>query len=472
MAADILIIDDESDIRSLIKGILEDEGYSAREAASDREVYAALSAKVPDLIILDIWLQGSRDDGLQILEKVKTAHAALPVIMISGHGTIETAVSAIKQGAYDFIEKPFKSDRLLLMIERALETAKLREENRSLRTKVQGQTDLIGDSPATNALRQTLHRVAQTNSRVLITGEPGTGKELAARFIHRNSPRVTGPFTALNCAILRPERLEIELFGSENGVMGEPAKTGVLEQADGGTLLLDEVSDMPLETQGKIIRVLQEQKFQRVGGQNEIEVDVRIIASTNRNLQKSITNGDFRQDLYYRLNVVPIQLPPLRDRLQDIGQLVSYFSDLYSSQTGQPPCRFEAAAIAKMQAYEWPGNVRQLRNVVEWCMIMRAANDETIKAGQLPPEVSLQGEVVVPKTSSASDLVTLPLREAREAFERDYLMSQIKRFGGNISKTSDFVGMERSALHRKMKQLGIPTITKHNDSLQFGKKQA
>ncbi|MCB9995663.1 MAG: sigma-54-dependent Fis family transcriptional regulator [Rhodospirillales bacterium] len=473
MAADILIIDDESDIRGLIKGILEDEGYAAREAGSDREAYALLEKKAPDLAILDIWLQGSADDGLQILEKAKEMYPALPVIMISGHGTIETAVSAIKQGAYDFIEKPFKSDRLLLMIERALETAKLRRENQSLRTKVQGTSDLVGESAAMNGMRQTLLRVAQTNSRVLITGEPGTGKELAARFIHRNSQRTEGPFTALNCAILRPERLEVELFGSEHGVMGEPAKTGVLEQANGGTLLLDEVSDMPLETQGKIVRVLQDQRFQRVGGQDEIEVDVRIMASTNRDLQKAMEDGDFRQDLFYRLNVVPIELPPLRDRLQDIEALTAYFSEQYSNQTGQPPCSFDPATIARMQAYEWPGNVRQLKNVVEWCMIMRAANDESIKPSQLPPEVTLQGDAAQSRPKdTGDDLVLMPLREAREAFEKKYLMSQIKRFGGNISKTADFVGMERSALHRKMKQLGISTVTKHNDSDEITSKQA
>lgn len=464
MTADILIIDDEFDIRGLIQGILEDEGYQTRDAATDERAYQQVNEKVPDLVILDIWLQGSKDDGLQILENIKKDHPYVPVLMISGHGTIETAVNAIKQGAYDFIEKPFKSDRLLLMIERALETAKLRRENDTLRTKVQGPCELIGDSPAVTALLQTLLRVAQTNSRVLITGEPGTGKDLAARFIHRQSQRTNGPFMVLNCAIMRPERLEIELFGSENGVMGEPATTGVLEQADGGTLLLDEVADMPLETQGKIIRVLQEQRFQRVGGQQEIEADVRIIASTNRDLQKAMENGDFRQDLYYRLNVVPIEIPPLRDRVQDIALLAEYFSEVYSQQAGRAHCAFDPSTIATMQAYDWPGNVRQLRNVVEWCIIMGCtANDETVKPHQLPPELMESPQENTQKATKSADLVSLPLREAREAFERDYLMAQIKRFGGNISKTAEFVGMERSALHRKMKQLGISAISKQND---------
>ncbi len=459
MTADILIIDDESDIRSLIQGILEDEGYTTREAASDERCYEQIKQKMPDLIVLDIWLQGSKDDGLQILERIKEEHPYVPVLMISGHGTIETAVSAIKQGAYDFIEKPFKSDRLLLMIERALETAKLRKENETLRTKVQGLSELVGDSPAMTTLQQVLLRVAQTNSRVLITGEPGTGKDLAARFIHHNSLRSGGPFMVLNCAIMRPERLEIELFGSEDGV-------GYLEQANGGTLLLDEVSDMPLETQGKILRVLQEQRFQRVGSQEEIEADVRIIASTNRDLQKSMDEGAFRQDLYYRLNVVPIEIPPLRDRTQDIQQLAEYFSEAYSQQAGRAVCHFDTTTIAAMETYEWPGNVRQLRNVVEWCIIMGSTtNDETIKPDQLPPEIrSMPQEETTKRSAQSSDLVSLPLREAREKFERGYLMAQIKRFGGNISKTSEYVGMERSALHRKMKQLGISAISKQNDS--------
>jgi len=462
MTADILIIDDESDIRGLIQGLLEDEGYKTRSAATDEKAYKLISEKCPDLIILDIWLQGSKDDGLQILEKVKAEHPHLPIVMISGHGTIETAVNAIKQGAYDFIEKPFKSDRLFLMIERALETAKLRKENATLRTKVQGPSELIGKSPAMTALQQSLIRVAQTNSRVLITGEPGTGKDLAARFIHRQSQRAGGSFMVLNCAIMRPESLEMELFGSESG---EQVVSGVLEQANGGTLLLDEVADMPLETQGKIVRVLQEQRFQRVGGKTEIEADVRILASTNRDLKKCMERGDFRQDLYYRLSVVPVEMPPLRDRVQDIEALAEYFSAVYAQQAGRAPCKFDPSAIATMQAYDWPGNVRQLRNAIEWCIIMgTSANDDLVKPHQLPPEITAPIQDNSRKTVKAADLVSMPLREAREEFERNYLFAQIKRFGGNISKTAEFVGMERSALHRKMKQLGISTLSKQNDS--------
>lgn len=456
MAADILIVDDETDIRSILQGILGDEGYLTRQAASSAQAYEEISKKAPDLIILDIWLENSDQDGLQILANVKAEHPFVPVLMISGHGTIETAVSAIKKGAYDFIEKPFKYDRLLVMIERALETAKLRRENQSLRLKAEGPSDLIGESPAMATLRQAVGRVAQTNSRVLLTGEPGTGKDLLARTIHRQSQRENGPFMAINCAILRPERLEIELFGAEEGAMGEPFQTGVLEKADKGTLFLDEVADMPLETQGKILRVLQDQKFQRVGGERPIEVDVRFIASSNQDLKALIGEGRFREDLYYRLNVVPLELPTLRSRPQDIPVLAEYFAEIYSNQAGIPPCRFEEATLAAMQLYEWPGNVRQLRNVIEWVMIMGGAGEgEAVKPAQLPPELGKMEPRREGDVFQAKDIIGLPLREAREKFERHYIQSQIRRFGGNISKTAEFVGMERSALHRKIKQLGV-----------------
>ena len=466
MAQDILIIDDETDIRGLIQGILEDEGYATREAANDSEAYAQVAQKCPDLIILDIWLQNSSDDGLEILKNIKADHPHVPVVMISGHGNIETAVTAIKYGAYDFIEKPFKSDRLLLLMNRALETAALRAENDTLRNKVQGSSDLVGKSQPMISLCQTLERVAATNSRVLITGEPGTGKDLAARFIHKNSSRASGPLMHLNCATLRPERLEIELFGSEEGGV---LQEGLLEKADGGTLLLDEVSDMPLETQGKIVRVLQDQKFQRLGGQDMVEVDVRVIAITNRDLQAAMEEGSFRQDLFYRLSVVPIEMPPLRTRIDDIKLLAEFFCEGYAKDLGTSACTFSKAALTAMQGYEWPGNVRQLKNAVEWCMIMRpAGSEDEIALEDLPPEISN-----LPQKKADSDdsghsisyqLASLPLREARETFEREYLVSQMNKFGGNISKTADFVGMERSALHRKMKQLGIQTVSKQNSN--------
>lgn len=473
MSHDILIIDDEDDIRALIQGILEDEGYSVREAATDEKAYAQVNSKCPDLIILDIWLQGSSDDGLEILKKIKADHPHVPVVMISGHGNIETAVTAIKYGAYDFIEKPFKSDRLLLLMTRALETAALRAENDSLRSKMQGDSEMVGNSQTMTALFQTLERVAVTNSRVLITGEAGTGKDLAARFIHKHSARTSNPLMHLNCATLRPERLEGELFGTEdNGVVQQ----GLLEKADGGTLLLDEVADMPLETQGKIVRVLQEQKFQRLGGHEMIEVDVRVIALTNRDLQVAMNAGEFRQDLFYRLSVVPIEIPPLRSRIEDIKALAEYFCDTYVSDMGSTPCHFSKSALAAMQSYDWPGNVRQLKNAVEWCMIMRpAGTEDSIKLEDLPPEISNISKNVSKDGDGgivSYQLASLPLREAREGFEREYLVSQLSKFGGNISKTADFVGMERSALHRKMKQLGINAVTKQNNNDIAGSSQA
>jgi two-component system nitrogen regulation response regulator NtrX len=465
MDGNILIVDDEADIRNLVKGILEDEGYGTRMAANAKEAYETIAARTPDLIILDIWLEGSEHDGLKILEKVKEKHKHMPIIMISGHGTIETAVSAIKKGAYDFIEKPFKSDRLLLMIQRALETARLKIENEQLRLKAEVASDFIGASPVIQNLQQTLKRVAQTNSRVLLTGEPGTGKDLAARMIHRNSKRVNGPFLVMHCASMRPERLEMELFGSKEGVMGEPAKTGLLEQADGGTLLLDEVADMPLETQSKIVRILQEQRFQKVGSDKFIEVDVRVIASTCRNLEKRIEEGAFRQDLYYRLNVVPVEMPSLRKHPNDIPALTEYFIDLIARQSGLNRYRFTKDAFAALQTYEWPGNVRQLRNTIEWAMIMcGGTSGDEIDANQLPPEISKTPVQTTGAKTVRNEMMEMPLREAREIFERDYLISQINRFDGNVSKTAQFVGMERSALHRKLKSLQIAGSEKQEDS--------
>mgnify|MGYP001562552750 CR=1 FL=1 len=463
MGADILIVDDEADIRMLIKGILEDEGYASRQAANSQQAYEHTNQRPPQIVILDIWLQNSEHDGLEILRNIKSEHPFVPVIMISGHGNIETAVSAIKMGAYDFIEKPFKSDRLLLMIQRAIETADLKRENESLRIKAEGPSELVGSSAVMTNIRSALTRVAQTNSRVLLTGEPGTGKDIAARAIHRLSKRSNAPFVTLNCAVLRPDRLEIELFGAADGMVSEPEKRGVLEQANGGTLFLDEVADMPLETQGKIVRVLQEQKFQRIGGQDVMEADVRVLASTNRDLLALTEQGSFRQDFYYRLNVVPLHMPPLREHLTDIAELVSYFSSLISLQAGIQPRQFEDSVIAAMQAYDWPGNVRQLRNAIEWMIIMGGEAGEPITASHLPKAIdSLSSQVPSEGNDIGREIIALPLREAREVFEREYLLSQIKRFDGNISKTAQFVGMERSALHRKLKQLGISETSKQN----------
>ncbi|HWT97774.1 MAG TPA: sigma-54 dependent transcriptional regulator [Terriglobales bacterium] len=458
MARDILIVDDEADIRMLIAGILGDEGYQTREAADSDIALALLHQRQPSLIILDIWLQNSTLDGMGLLPIIKADWPDVPVIMISGHGNIETAVNAIRDGAYDFIEKPFKADRLLLIIERALEAARLRRENQELRIRVGGDLDLIGNSAAIQQLRQAIDRVAPTGSRVLFSGPPGSGKEVAARALHRRSKRATAPFVVVNCATMHPDRLEIELFGVEKGADGfEAGKIGFLEQAHGGTLLLDEVADMPLETQGKIVRALQEQTFERVGGKTRVEVDVRVIASTSKDLQTEMSGGRFRQDLFYRLNVVPMRLPPLKERRDDIVDLLEHFMARAAEVSGLPPRQLGEDARAILQAYDWPGNVRQLRNVIDWLLIMAPGDPtEQIRSDMLPPDIGAVSLAPMAMHDN-NEVMSLPLREAREIFERRYLESQVTRFGGNISRTASFVGMERSALHRKLRSLGITT---------------
>ncbi len=456
MAHDILIVDDEADIRLLIAHILKDEGYDTREAENSTEALAAVKTRRPSLVILDIWLQGSELDGLALLDVIREHNPNVPVVMISGHGTIETAVSAIKRGAYDFIEKPFKTDRLLLMIERAIEAARLRRENEELRIRAGGELELIGISSATNQLRQAVEKVAPTGSRVLITGPAGSGKEVLARLIHTRSRRASGPFVVLNCATMRPENLEVELFGQEaNGPRGGVAKVGTLELSHNGTLLLDEVADMPMETQGKIVRALQEQTFERVGGNTRVKVDVRVLASTGRDLQAESAAGRFREDLYYRLNVVPVRVAPLRERREDIPALARSFMQRCANASGLFERPIGDDAMAALQAYDWPGNVRQLRNVVEWLLIMAPGDPRTpIRAGMLPPEIGAIAPPVL-RWDSAGEIMGLPLRDARELFERQYLFAQVTRFGGNISRTASFIGMERSALHRKLKSLGV-----------------
>ena len=457
MAHDILIVDDEADIRQLISDILEDEGYRTRMAANSDEAFEVIATRLPHLVIQDIWLQGSRLDGLQILDRMKHDHPNLPVVMISGHGTIEMAVSSIQRGAYDFVEKPFKTDRLLLLVKRAIEDASLRKENAELRLRGGPEMELTGTSPAILNLRQSIEKVAPTGSRVLITGPAGSGKEVVARMVHARSRRNNGPFVVLNCATMHPDRLELELFGSESEQEGNGGrKIGTFEQAHGGTLLLDEVADMPLETQGKIVRVLQDQTFERLGGRRRVEVDVRVIASTNRDLEQEMQEGRFRQDLYYRLNVVPLRVPSLRDRRDDVPTLIAYFLARAAEQAGLPVRQISEDVIAALQVYEWPGNVRQLRNLAEWMLIMAPGDArEPIRIENLPPEISATAPAVT-RLDKGSEIMNLALREARELFEREYLMAQVNRFGGNISKTAAFVGMERSALHRKLKSLGVP----------------
>ncbi len=444
----ILIIDDEDDIRLLIKGLLEDEGYQVMGAGNSEQAYEIIEQDTPDLIIQDIWLQGSDDDGIDILKSVKKSYPDLPFLMISGHGTIETAVSAIKIGAYDFIEKPFKSDRLLLMIQRALENANLKQQNTQLK-QIASQHNKSISSQLPDNIRQTLDKVARTNSRVLITGETGTGKNISAQYIHENSERSNMPFMTLNCANNNLEKLEIELFGSANNV------AGLLELVNGGTLLLDEVASLPADMQGKLLHLLQESSYFKVGSNNKIPVDIRVISTTSKNIVDEIKQGNFREDLYYRLNVVPVDMLPLRKRRSDIIELISNYSNN----------NFSKNAMAKLQAYSWPGNIRQLHNVLDWVSIM---NDEQniIEIEDLPPELS--GKVQDIKNAKDSDVfdcdivLQMGLREAREAFERYYLLSQVNKFDGNISKTSEFIGMERSALHRKLKSLEVFSEDKQN----------
>jgi two-component system nitrogen regulation response regulator NtrX len=454
MASDILIVDDEADIRELVSGILEDEGYTTRVARDSDDALGAIHARRPSLVFLDIWLQGSRLDGLQVLGNIKTEHPELPVVMISGHGNIETAVAAIKQGAYDFIEKPFKADRLVLVADRALETSRLKREVKDLKQLAPYSATLVGGSGAIGHLRQTIDKVAPTNSRILIVGPSGCGKELTARTIHALSARAEAPFVVINAAAITPERMEVELFGVEQSNGEQARKVGALEEAHGGTLFIDEIADMPRETQNKILRVLVDQTFQRVGGTNKVEVNVRIITSTARNLEEEIAAGRFREDLFHRLSVVPIRVPPLAERREDVPELVEHFMDQISQATGLPKRRIGTDAMAVLQTHDWPGNVRQLRNNVERLMILAGGDaDAVITADMLPQDVGAMVPAM-PK-GGGEQLMGMPLREAREAFEREYLRAQISRFGGNISRTAEFVGMERSALHRKLKALGM-----------------
>ena len=454
MASDILIVDDEADICEGVAGILSDEGHNTRTARNSDEALAAIEARRPHLVFLDIWLQGSRLDGLQVLQIIKEHNPALPVVMISGHGNIETAVSAIKLGAYDFIEKPFKADRLVLVTDHALEASRLKRELTDLRTRGGVNNRIVGRSICINQLRQVVERVAPTNSRIMITGAPGSGKELAARAIHDASARSNGSFVVINAATITPESMEYELFGSDAG-NGRSRKVGALEEAHGGTLYIDEVADMPRETQSKILRVLVDQNFQRVGGATRVYVDVRIVSSTSRDLAAAIVDGSFREDLFHRLSVVPIRVPSLAERREDIPELVDYFMEQVSATTGMPRRKVGGDAMAVLQSHDWPGNIRQLRNNVERLMILTGGDPDTeINADMLPAEI---GTLVpaTPNGSGGEKLMSLPLRDAREVFEREYLIAQINRFGGNISRTAEFIGMERSALHRKLKSLGI-----------------
>ncbi len=462
MTSDILVVDDEPDIRDLVAGVLEDEGYSVRTAATAETALEQVRSRAPRLVVLDVWLQGSDMDGLSLLRYLKSIDPIMPVIMISGHGNIETAIAAIRRGAYDFIEKPFKADRLIHLVERALESAALKRENDELRTRSGPEAVWIGDSAPACALRSAIDKVAPTNSRVMITGRAGCGKELVARLIHDRSHRKDGPFVVVNAASVAPEQMELALFGAEDPG-GRPVRIGYFEQAHAGTLLIDEVADMPLGTQSKILRVLTDQSFHRVGGRASVRVDVRVMSSTTRNLAEEIAEGRFREDLFYRLNVVPMDVPALSERRDDIPALVVHFTQRISQSSGLAAPQFASQALAVLQSMDWPGNVRQLRNLVERIMILNAGHENrTIGVDDLPRETGSardgQGGV------DSADLVGLSLRAAREQFEREYLSLQITRFNGNISRTAEFIGMERSALHRKLKALGVSSGQMRQDS--------
>ena len=462
MALDILIVDDERDIRDLVAGVLSDEGYECRTAGDSTSALDMIDQRRPSLVLLDVWLHGSPMDGLEVLDAIKQREPELPVIIFSGHGNIDTAVSAIGRGAMDFIEKPFEAERLLLLVARATETERLRRENARLREGFVTSDEFTGNSTAINQVRATLKRVSNTGSRLLISGPAGAGKEVAARLLHSWSQRAGNAFVTVNSARITPERFEQELFGEEQG--GKLVRAGLLEMADGGTLYLDEVADMPLSTQARILRVLTDQAFVRVGGHRQIRVDVRVVSSTARDLEKEIADKRFREDLFYRLNVVPVTIPSLAERREDIPSLVDHFFARFASDQGVPPPEVAMEAMAALQSYEWPGNVRQLRNVVERTIILTPRERlDRIESDMLPPEI-LNGRIA--GDSGISALMGVPLREARENFEREYLRVQIRRFSGNISRTAAFIGMERSALHRKLKLLGMVDRREDEDELE------
>ena len=459
---DILITDDERDIRELISDILKDEGFTTRLAANADQCMAEIAKEKPALMILDIWLKDSHMDGIDILKSVKRDHPEVPIVIISGHGNIEIAVAAIKQGAYDFIEKPFNIDQLMVVIRRAMETSRLRRENQELKRGDAPSAEMLGDSAAFRSLKSQLDKVTRSNGRVMLTGAPGSGKEIAARYIHAQSNRSDAPFVTVASAAIEPERMEEVLFGRESPERG--IEKGLLEQANGGIIYFDEVADMPLGTQSKILRVLVDQQFTRVGGAGKVQVDLRVISSTTRDLADLIQTGEFRQELYHRLNVVPIHVPSLAERREDIPMLAEHFIAQLNRSQGLPLRKLAEDARALLQTMNWPGNVRQLKNVVERVLIL-GETSEAISARELPASDEPQGEEG--RVVLGSALATLPLREARELFEREYLLTQINRFGGNISRTASFVGMERSALHRKLKSLGVTTANKAGGRVAF-----
>ncbi len=450
---DILVVDDEKDIRELVSDILVDEGYTTRLAKDSDETFHEINTDAPDLIILDIWLKESKLDGIDILKTVRRDNPGIPIVIISGHGNIEIAVAAIKQGAYDFIQKPFNIDQLMVVISRAMETSRLRRENATLKVRDITSSTMVGESPIFKALRSQLDKVTKTNARVMLTGHSGVGKEVAARYIHACSDRSQAPFISVSSATIEPDRMEEVLFGRETAERGH--EPGLLEQAHGGFVFFDEVADMPLGTQSKILRVMVDQQFTRVGGSDKVRVDIRVVSATNKDLRSEISAGNFREELYHRLNVVPIEVPTLEDRREDIPLIAKHFIEELHKNQGLPMRQLADETLATLQTMAWPGNIRQLRNIIERVLILGADTGDILPS-ELPNNVIEESD----RNPTQKSFAMLPLREAREMFERDYLMAQINRFGGNISKTANFVGMERSALHRKLKSLNVITTNK------------
>ncbi len=460
MTARILVVDDEQDIRFSLRGILEDEGHEVDEAESGEEALKYLASQRPDLVLLDIWLTGI--DGLEVLEAVGTRHPGLPVIMISGHGNIETAVSAIKKGAFDFIEKPLSLEKVILCVTKALEFRSIQQENRELRQQLRSEQahDLTGRSASVQALKTHIAQVAPTDAWVLITGENGTGKEIVARMVHDQSRRADRPLVAVNCAAIPEELIESELFGHEKGAFtgADSAQQGKFELADGGTLFLDEIGDMSMKTQAKILRILQEQKFEHVGGRKTITVDVRVIAATNKDLMEEIREGRFREDLYYRLKVFPLVVSPLRERAQDIPLLVDEFVEHLCRSHGFKPLAFTPEAVRALCVYPWPGNVRELKNFVERMLIMHGGAE--VGPEDLPGEFA--AAVASPELADAAQDLPIPpgsvdFKAARQAFEAEFLRRKLEEMGGNVSRLAESIGLERTYLYRKLKAYGIQT---------------
>ena len=452
---DILIVDDEKDIRDLIAEILKDEGFKVRVAGNSEVCLKEIDSNPPAVLLLDIWLKDSEMDGIDILKATKRNNPDIPILIISGHGNIEIAVAAIKQGAYDFVEKPFNTDQLLVVVKRAFEKSKLLRENLSLRKGSIDKEFLVGQSGTFKSMQSQLEKVSSSNARVMLSGEAGSGKEVAARIIHNNSTRSSAPFTVINCSSSELEGFDEILFGVEKD--DKVFLQGLLEKAKGGTVLFDEISELPIVIQKQLLNCLNDQSFVRKNGKSKVKIDFRVISSTNKNLGSLIEENKFSNELYHRLNVIPIRIPSLEDRREDIPLLINHFVSQFNVEQGLPVREVSADALAFLQTMQWPGNIRQLRNLIERVLILGVDKDSIKVAEFVSKEEKVNEKIGL---NMDPNLATLPLRDAREHFERDYLLLQINRFGGNISKTASFVGMERSALHRKLKSLNIVTNLK------------